>query len=322
MEYFLLAAGEVARGPFVLSPGRGNRHASKSAGSLDKLLWIARDELGLEAQLLGQLLVRSPGVEPGQSGDRCDAGRGDGRSHSATAQLIAEMPPPADPWWHVAVALAGSETQARPLAEQNRRRQRQRLPRIRGGVAGGSGRSAGIHATAAGDLEQELASRERPLREQWEARGPGLLLHTSRSADPARLPQQATVWLVHPIQGGGGTAHPRFHGVTLEAMLYHPVAELPEPLRLAWLLAQLGETPHRKAARRRLVQLALTPAVLSAAERGGADSRPTAGAGAGSAGLAHRPGGRVAAAGRNTAAVVERLRRRQRRLGHCLAAAK
>jgi len=50
----------------------------------------------------------------------------------------------------------------------------------------------------------------------------------------------AQVVLVYPALGGGGAAHLPFNLVHLEAVLTSPLPELPENLRLAWLLAQLG----------------------------------------------------------------------------------
>jgi hypothetical protein len=90
------------------------------------------------------------------------------------------------------------------------------------------------------DLVSELESRVRPLREHWEARGPGILAEMRRLTDPVALPEAADVVLVAPHIGGYGAAHPRQNRVLLEAVLYHPLPQLPETLRLAWLLGQLN----------------------------------------------------------------------------------
>ncbi|MHB8952490.1 MAG: hypothetical protein ACYC4U_05885 [Pirellulaceae bacterium] len=90
------------------------------------------------------------------------------------------------------------------------------------------------------ELLDELALRERPLREQWEARGPGLLQRIACWTDPRVLPAEARVVLVHPALGGGGAAHIPYNIVHIEAVLTNPIAELPEILRLGWLLAQLN----------------------------------------------------------------------------------
>jgi hypothetical protein len=133
------------------------------------------------------------------------------------------------------------------------------------------------------ELVDELLLRGRPLMEQWEARGPGLLAqirrslntnHTSPSndADENLLVEYATITLVYPILGGHGLAHRSVNTVTFEAVLTNPDPSLPETLRLAWLLAQLNldlpkYSEHLPADRRELLgQLALLPPVLAAAE--------------------------------------------------------
>jgi len=88
-------------------------------------------------------------------------------------------------------------------------------------------------------LADELALRERPLREQWEARGNGLLAEIGRLTEPELIVPQCEVLLVHPALGGGGEAHLAYNSVRIEGVLTNPVAELPEVVRLAWLIAQL-----------------------------------------------------------------------------------
>jgi len=90
-------------------------------------------------------------------------------------------------------------------------------------------------------LTEELALRERPIREQWEARGEGMLREIGRLTEPALIPERCDVLLVHPALGGGGDAHLAYNSVRLEAVLANPVAELPEVVRLAWLIAQLNQ---------------------------------------------------------------------------------
>jgi hypothetical protein len=122
-------------------------------------------------------------------------------------------------------------------------------------------------------LAQELAVRVRPLREQWEARGPGLLRAMTRLAPEDVITESAQVVLVAPYAGGHGRAHLRTNRITLEAVLYHPLPDLPEPLRLAWLLAQLtGDLPRFADAIPRgdletVVAAAMIPPTLAAAEQ-------------------------------------------------------
>ncbi|MHB8970885.1 MAG: hypothetical protein ACYC3X_15320 [Pirellulaceae bacterium] len=121
-------------------------------------------------------------------------------------------------------------------------------------------------------LLDELTLRERPLREQWEARGPGLLHNIVRWTDPRIVPTEARVVLVHPALGGGGAAHIPYNNVHMEAVLTNPVPDLPEILRLGWLLAQLNlDLPvfsERVSGARlaEVAELAMLPVTLQAAE--------------------------------------------------------
>ncbi|MEW4563317.1 hypothetical protein AB1K70_12375 [Bremerella sp. JC770] len=98
---------------------------------------------------------------------------------------------------------------------------------------------AHAYATAIPKAADELLLRRRPLREAWEARGPGLLHFLQRVLPEEFLPETADVILVLPISGGRGTAHLAYNSVRLEGMLYDPNPQLPEVARLGWLLSQL-----------------------------------------------------------------------------------
>lgn len=122
-------------------------------------------------------------------------------------------------------------------------------------------------------MMDELQLRVRPMREQWEAHGPGLLHRVGRWTDPRVIAEQAQVILVHPSLGGGGSAHLPYNNVLIEAVLVNPISELPETLRLAWLLAQLNldlpafsDTIHGKRLPH-IAELAMIPVVLQAAEQ-------------------------------------------------------
>ena len=124
-------------------------------------------------------------------------------------------------------------------------------------------------------LREELQHRSRPLREQWNARGPGLL-HSMRSRTDHRLVlDQASIFVVHPILGGGGAVDPVHSALRIEALLTNTVPGLPEVVRLGWLLGQLAchrvlTTPIEQPScqRRQVVELAMVPATLAAAETG------------------------------------------------------
>lgn len=124
-------------------------------------------------------------------------------------------------------------------------------------------------------LMDELALRGGPLRELWEAHGPGLLAAVGRATDPHLIVEAATVALVQPFAGGGGRSYPANNLVVIEAVLANPIPDLPETVRLAWLLSTLnadlpeyaealepGTPPAQIAA---TVGLAVLPAVLDAA---------------------------------------------------------
>jgi hypothetical protein len=121
-------------------------------------------------------------------------------------------------------------------------------------------------------VAEELPLRVEPLKSLWEARGPGLLSALVERTEPDLLVSEARVLLVHPACGGGGKAHPAYNLVRIEALLANPLPELPEVLRLGWLLAQLNlDLPayqgnlHRDRAVY-LGAVGLIPAVLSAGE--------------------------------------------------------
>jgi hypothetical protein len=139
-----------------------------------------------------------------------------------------------------------------------------------------TGRIAAIEnavQSAAPRLVDDLTHRTRPIREQWEAYGPGLLSCLGRDTDPQLIVENAEVVLVYPFLGGGGAAHLLNNSARLEAVLTNHVPELPEVLRLAWLLGQLHHdlprfTEHVPADRvAELAQWAMIPATLAAAQQ-------------------------------------------------------
>jgi hypothetical protein len=126
--------------------------------------------------------------------------------------------------------------------------------------------------SAVPNLLEELQLREGPIRQQWEARGPGMLAQMALMTDETLLADECQVVLIHPALGGGGEAHLAYNQVRLEAVLANPLAELPEVVRLGWLAAQvqldlpaLSEQIH--ADRLPLIAgLAMLAPVLAAAE--------------------------------------------------------
>lgn len=126
-------------------------------------------------------------------------------------------------------------------------------------------------------LLQQLSLRARPLREQWEAFGPGLLRQIGLQTHERLLPRNVNVVLLSPYLGGGGDCDPPRATVWIEAVLTNPLPDLPEVLRLSWLIARAGlqqglyadaegngiPTGNPRAAN--VLALALVPIVLRAA---------------------------------------------------------
>jgi len=121
------------------------------------------------------------------------------------------------------------------------------------------------------DAHRQLELRRRPLEEAWEARGPGLMYMLARQLPEEFIPTRADVVLVLPVSGGRGTAHLDYNSLRMEAVLYNPHEELPEIVRLAWLIAQLkidlpiySETIPRDQLSL-IARLAVLPGILAAA---------------------------------------------------------
>lgn len=127
-----------------------------------------------------------------------------------------------------------------------------------------------FHSAVPGVVD-ELELRSGPLREQWEARGPGLLAAIGRLTEPALVAESAEAVLVYPVMGGAAAAHLPSNKVIMEALLTNPHSELPEVVRLGWLLSSLNldlpkysETIPPKQLTR-LAPLAMLPVAIEAA---------------------------------------------------------
>ena len=121
-------------------------------------------------------------------------------------------------------------------------------------------------------FHEQLPLRARPLQEHWLGFGPGLLAHLGRLTQKDLLVSEARVVVLQPILAGAGVAHIDQNLVRIEAVLTNPMVELPEVVRLAWLLSQLqldlpihSETIGMNLLTR-LGPLAMLPPILAAAE--------------------------------------------------------
>jgi hypothetical protein len=121
-------------------------------------------------------------------------------------------------------------------------------------------------------FSEQVSMRAKPLQEHWLGFGQGLLAHLGRLTDKSLVVQEARVVLLQPSLGGSGVSHIDHNMVRIEAVLTNPLAEIPEVVRLAWLLAQLnldlpmyGESVGNKTLHRLTPLLMLAP-ILAAAE--------------------------------------------------------
>jgi hypothetical protein len=140
-----------------------------------------------------------------------------------------------------------------------------------------------VLARSIGAIERELV-RVRPsatepadrlaawLQKQWNSHGQSLMFHIGQKTDPEFLAARAEVIPVQALIGGDGQSHLLYNSATIEAVSTDPTSELPEVLRIGWMLAQLNsEIPiwSETIEPRRLpiiAAMALIPATLAAAE--------------------------------------------------------
>jgi hypothetical protein len=100
---------------------------------------------------------------------------------------------------------------------------------------------------------EQFDFRIRPLHEQWVGYGNGFLAHLRRLTRNDAWVKEANVIGVQPILGGAGRSHCEHQSIHIEAVLTNPLAEIPEIIRLGWLVSQLYTVPFRS-------QLGLSPA--------------------------------------------------------------
>jgi hypothetical protein len=186
---------------------------------------------------------------------------------------IEERRLPTEPFWKNLLGLSATIASNRELA---------RLALVktigRGAIAekaepGITGAIDGIEAAFQQHLPklaEELPLRIGPLREQWEARGPGFLWQMGLLTEEALLVEQAEVVVVHPALGGGGQAWLAGNQARIEGVLANPFPQLPEVVRLGWLLSQLNldlpalsENVHADRLPR-VAEVAMLPAALAA----------------------------------------------------------
>jgi hypothetical protein len=119
---------------------------------------------------------------------------------------------------------------------------------------------------------EQFDYRIRPLQEQWIGYGSGFLAHIRRLTRSDELIREACVIGVQPILGGAGRAHVEHQAIHIEAVLTNPLPELPEVVRLGWLLTQLhslgfrSQLTYPQESLRNLLPIAMLIPSLAAAE--------------------------------------------------------
>jgi hypothetical protein len=100
-------------------------------------------------------------------------------------------------------------------------------------------------------LSEQLKLRGRPLRDQWETYGPGLLSNITQQiwndSPPADWwPSRVEAILVQPMRGGDGGYDADAARIWIEAVLTDIDPSVPEVLRLAYLITQLAIDSHTR----------------------------------------------------------------------------
>ncbi|QDS92929.1 hypothetical protein FF011L_16840 [Roseimaritima multifibrata] len=89
-------------------------------------------------------------------------------------------------------------------------------------------------------LAEQLPLRGRPLQTAWDERGRGMLVQIGQQTHADLLPKKVEIRLVQPVSGGGGYVDFQHQAIWVEAMLTNVDPQVPELLRIAWLVARLG----------------------------------------------------------------------------------
>jgi hypothetical protein len=188
------------------------------------------------------------------------------------AALLEERVPP-DVFWSHVVPLAADIVSVRELAEVTltktvgRNEAAPRVRRFRDRLTELLNSFDGVLP----QLSEDWTTGIEPLRQRWDYRGAGLLGRIVERTEPALLVEAATIVLVYPALRGGGAAYLPYNLLHIEVQPTDPVAELPELVRLAWMVSLLnmdlpryseGLGPRRLGT---VAALAMIPVTLAAA---------------------------------------------------------
>ena len=122
------------------------------------------------------------------------------------------------------------------------------------------------------ELLEESAAAGEMLQDRWYREARHIPAIAMQATEPMLFAPRADVLPCLPLVGSGGAAHVLFNSVRIEAPPSDPRPEVPETLRLAWLLSQLNlELPRYQetllgCSAPAAGPCALLPLVLSAAE--------------------------------------------------------
>ncbi len=188
---------------------------------------------------------------------------------------------PRDRFWELLFQLAPDSSTNDDLAQRlcvRCLRSEERSERVLSTLRSGLREAELAFAAEFPNYAAEIELRQRPIQEQWEAYGPGLLNQVAYLLNEGLLVENAEVCLVPPFSGGMGWAHLHTNRCHLEALLTNADPELTEVLRLAWLVSQLDFERPQFSDRinafnlRRVAGLAMLPPVLMAAQELGLSS--------------------------------------------------
>ena len=132
-------------------------------------------------------------------------------------------------------------------------------------------------------LDEQLRLRIGPIQQHWDGYGNAILAHLHRMIGLPRRSGSLTILAVQPLVEGDGQACPPARTLFIEALLTNVLPDLPEILRLAWLVSHISTWPDtidprfetgnsrmssvlRQRRFRDIQSLALIPAILAAAE--------------------------------------------------------
>ncbi len=94
------------------------------------------------------------------------------------------------------------------------------------------------------NVEEQLRYRIGPLLQYWDGYGNAIFAHLRRLTEVPRKSAQIDLFAVAPINNGDGFASSKHKAIAMESLLVNPVQELPEVLRLAWLLLKSSSIKH------------------------------------------------------------------------------